>query len=47
MFSARVVADVFLDHIRYSGSEVQFLMSIRSVKFFFWRSKDLLERLTF
>ena len=32
MFSARVIADAFLDHIRYSGSVFQF--SISSVKFF-------------
>ena len=27
MFSARVIADALLDHIRYSGSVVQFLIS--------------------
>ena len=37
MFSARVIADAFLDHIRYSGSVVQFLISsvnfsVRGVK---------------
>ena len=32
VFWARVIADAFFDHIRYSGSVVQFLIS--SVKFF-------------
>ena len=32
MFSGRVIADAFFDHIRNSGSVVQFLIS--SVKFF-------------